>query len=441
MLEFWGDKFACCDGVSRRNLLKVGALGLGGLTLPGILAQRAAAARNGNSPRKTSVIYVELAGGPTHFETYDPKPNAPSEYRGPFSVVATTQPGVYFSELMSRQARAFDKLSVIRSIHHDSSSHGTSSHYVQTGYYLRDRQNRSNEMPCIGSVTARVRGTNQPGLPSFVSLQRQMRFGTAAYLGKGYNPFVVSSDPSRSSFQVSNLGLERNLTHERLDDRQTLLTKLDAQKRVLDTQGVAESIDKFVVEAFDMVTSQRAQEAFAIDKEPASVRDAYGRNRTGQEMLLARRLVEAGVTFVTVRVGSWDDHNNIESRMKSKGPAYDQGLAALIEDLADRGMQQDVMIVSMGEFGRTPRINRNAGRDHWGRLMSVLVAGGPYRMGQIVGRSNPKGEVPEDNPYRPEHVLAMVYRHLGIDAGQTFPDLSGRPRYVLEDRHLIPELV
>ena len=191
MLTIKGSKFACCDGMSRRGFVQAGALGIGALTLPDLLALRAKAAESGKPLPKTSVIFVELAGGPTHFETYDPKPNAPQEYRGPLGVVATNQPGTYFSELMVEQAKIMDKLAIIRSIHHDSSSHGTSSHLTQTGYYLRNRQNRDNDMPCIGSVASRIRGANQQGVPAYVALQRTMRFGNAAYLGKGFNPFNV----------------------------------------------------------------------------------------------------------------------------------------------------------------------------------------------------------------------------------------------------------
>ena len=441
MIELAGRSFTCCDGISRRNFLRVGALGLSGLTLPQILSMRADAANQGAPLPKTSVIFVELAGGPTHFETYDPKPNSPQEYRGPLGVVATNQPGVYFSELMVEQARIMDKLAIIRSIHHDSSSHGTSSHLTQTGYYLRDRQNRSNDMPCVGSVASRVLGANAPGLPAYVALQRQMRFGGAAYLGKAYNPFVVTDDPSRSNFKVDNLGINKSLNVDRISNRKNLLVQLDAKRRLKDTEGASKAVDKFTQEAFDMVTGGAAQRAFDLKNEPGAVRDRYGRNRTGQEMLLARRLIEAGVTFVTTRVSSWDDHNKIADRMKQKGPNYDQGLAALVEDLHQRGLDKDVMVVAMGEFGRTPRVNKNAGRDHWGRVMSVLMSGGGLNVGQIIGSSNPKGEVPADNPYRPENVLAMVYRHLGIDSQMTFNDLSGRPRYLLERNEPIRELI
>ncbi len=441
MLQFTGRKFDCCDGVTRRSFLQVGTLGLGGLTLSQALACRAEAAQAGRPVKKTSVIFIEMAGGPTHFETYDPKPNAPAEYRGPFSAIDTSVPGVQLSELMVEQAKIMDKLAVIRSMTHDSGSHGTSSHLTQTGYYLRDRQNRENEMPCAGAMAAKVRGANASGIPAFVSIPRIMRFGGAAYLGKAYNPFVTGGDPNSKNFEVNNLSLNRSLDMQRLEDRQTLLRDLDSKRRLADTRGVAEALDSFTQQAFDLVTGDRAREAFDVAAEDPRLRERYGRNTTGQSMLLARRLVEAGVTFVTVRTGSWDDHNGIAKRMKQKGPDFDRGVAALVSDLHERDRDRDVLVVAMGEFGRTPRVNRNAGRDHWGQAMSVLLAGGGLTMGQAIGCSNSKGEHPQDRPYRPENVLAMVYRHLGIETSSTFPDLSGRPRYVLEKRELVSELV
>ena len=442
MLELTGKRFSCCDGLSRRSLLRVGALGLGGLTLPGMLRIRAEAAQRGsNLPSRRAVIFIELAGGPTQHETYDPKPDAPSEYRGPLGVVDTNVPGIQLSELMVRQAAVMDKLAVIRSLHHDSSSHGTSAHLTQSGYYLRNRQNRGNDMPAAGAVTAKLRGANRAGLPAYVSIPRQMRYGEAAYLGKGYNPFVTGGDPNSKNFKVNNLSMSGALNINRLDDRRELLTALDERRRMLDTEGVSKSIDKFSAAAFDLVTSGKAREAFDMTRENGKTREAYGRNSTGQSMLLARRLVEAGSTFITIRVGGWDDHGKIAQSMKKKGPAYDRGVAALVSDLHERGIAGDVLVVAMGEFGRTPRVNKGAGRDHWGSVMSVLMAGGNLRTGQAVGASDSKGAVPADQPYRPENVLAMVYRHLGIDPSITIPDFSGRPRYILEERELIKELI
>ena len=449
MLSLSGRPIRDCEGISRRSLLKIGTLGLGGLTLADVLALRAKAATDAAatgtpaiSPRKTSIIYFEMAGGPTHFETYDPKPEAPEEYRGPMKAIATALPGVQFCETLPEQAKIADKLAVIRSIHHNSGSHGTSAHLTQTGYYLRDNQNRANEMPSAGSIASRLRGANVPGMPSFVSMPRPMRFGNSGWLGKAFNPFVVDRDPSQADFKVNNLFLEGELTLGRLDTRRDLLASLDQQKQIIDNDGVSASLDQFTHQAFDMLTTDRARTAFDLTRESESMRDRYGRTLTGQSLLLARRLVESGVTFVTVRMNeSWDDHGNIARAMKAKGPAFDRGLAALVSDLHDRGLDRDVMVVAMGEFGRTPRVNANAGRDHWGGVMSVMMAGGGLRVGQIVGSSTAKGEVPHDNPYRPENVLATMYRHLGIDPSQTFDDLTGRPRYILEQRELIRELV
>ncbi|MHC4877097.1 MAG: DUF1501 domain-containing protein [Planctomycetota bacterium] len=434
--------FDFCDGVSRRSILQAGLGGLIGLSLPELLRLRAQAGEVG-SPSDTAVIYLELAGGPTQHETYDPKPLAPAEYRGPMNAISTCLPGVQFSELMTEQAKVADRLAVIRSIWHDSGSHGTSSHMTQSGYYLRDRQNRENEMPSIGSLTARIRGANADGMPAFVSIPSSMRFGRAAWLGKGYNPFETGKNADDKNFQVPNLTLMRGLTDERLTDRRALLAGFDESQRIIDNRGAAEATDDFTRQAFEMVTGNAARQAFAIDEESDEVRNHYGRNAIGQNVLLARRLVERGVTFVTVRcnsLGSWDDHNGVEKRMRAKGPGYDQAVAALVSDLYESGLYKKVMVVAMGEFGRTPRVNKNAGRDHWGQVMSVVLSGGDLKVGQVIGSSDGKGAVPVDQPYRPENVLAVLYRHLGIDPQTTFFDNAGRPRYVLERREMIPEL-
>ncbi|MCH7990663.1 MAG: DUF1501 domain-containing protein, partial [Planctomycetes bacterium] len=285
---------------------------------------------------------------------------------------------------------------------------------------------------------------NVTGLPAFVSIPRSMRFGRSAWLGKGYNPFTTQKDADAKNFQVPNLTLLRGLTQERLNDRCALLNGFDSTRQVLDNQGVAKAIDQFTLQAFEMVTGDKARNAFDVQQENDTTRTRYGMNRIGQNVLLARRLVEQGVTFVSVRMsslGSWDDHVDVQKRMKQKGPAIDQAIAALVEDLHQRGLAEKTMVVAMGEFGRTPRINRNAGRDHWGRVMSVLLAGGNLRTGQVVGASDANGSVPADKPYRPENVLAMLYRHLGIDSSLTFNDHAGRPRYILEERRLITELI
>jgi hypothetical protein len=439
MIRLIGSKqTSFCDGHTRRSFLQAGFLGLGGLTLPRLLEARS---QKGVAAKETSVIYIELTGGPTQFETYDPKPEAPSEYRGPFGTVRTNLPGVHFSELMKEQAKVADKMAIIRSIHHSSSSHDTSSHLTQTGYYKLGRKGSNNSFPAIASTTARLKGANASGVPPYVSIARAMRNGRSAFLGNAYDPFIAAGDPNKEDFKVDNLDLLPDLALQRVNDRKGLLESLDKHRRLLDNTRTIESIGKFNGQAFELLTDDRARKAFDISTEDVKVRERYGRNTTGQSMLLARRLVEAGVSYVTVTVGSWDDHSKISDRMKSKGPAYDQGLAALISDLYERGLNRDVLVVAMGEFGRTPRINKSAGRDHWGRLMSVLMAGGNLRMGQIVGSSDDKGEVPKDNPYRPENVIATMYQHLGINPGTTITDFTGRPRHLLENRRVIKELV
>jgi hypothetical protein len=407
-------------------------------------ATAAESATSEQSAGETAVIYLEQAGGPTQHETYDPKPNAPIEYRGPFNAVATALPGVSFCELMSKQAAIADRLAIIRSIHHNSSSHGTSSHMTQTGYYLNDNQNRNNEMPSIGSYTARIRGANASGVPAFVSIPQSMRYGRAGWLGKGNNPLETSRSADDKRFEVPNLTLLSGIDQDRLSDRRSLLSGFDAARKIVDNHGAAEATDEFTRQAFEMVTGDAARSAFAIDEEKAATRNRYGRNSIGQNVLLAKRLVERGVTFVTVRVntlGSWDDHGGIKKRMTDKGPAFDQAIASLVTDLYESGLDRKVMVVAMGEFGRTPRVNKNGGRDHWGRVMSVLMSGGGLKVGQVVGASDSSGGVPVESPYRPENVLAVLYQHLGINPSLTFPDNAGRPRYLLETRELIRELV
>jgi len=445
MFSIAGPAETCCDGVRRRHFLKAGAIGLAGLTLADVFAMRAQAKTDSAKDaalqsKHKSVIFIELAGGPTHFETYDPKPSAPREFRGPLDVVQTSTPGVFFSQYMREQAKLLGKLAIVRSVRHNSNSHDPSSHLAQTGYLKRGQKGGFNEMPCFGAVAARVLGPSQPGLPAYVAVPRIMRNGGASYLGSANNPFETIGDPAKKNFSVRNLALSQGLSGARLEDRRALLTSLDTQRRLQDLEGSAEAIDDFTHQALEMVTGTRAQAAFDIARENDKTRDTYGRTDVGQSLLLARRLVEAGVTCVTVTYPGWDNHAEIAKAMRTRGPAYDQAVAALVADLFDRGLDKDVLLVAIGEFGRTPRVNRNGGRDHWGSAMSALLAGGGLKTG-IVGATNSKGEVPVEAPYTPENVLAMIYRHLGIDSSQTFNDLAGRPRHLLEDRRLIEELV
>lgn len=427
--------------LSRRHFLRTGGLFVGGPLLADVLGARRTSAGSGQSLEGTSVIFVTLGGGPSQFETYDPKPDAPAEYRGGFSAISTRTPGVAFSELLPRQAAVSDRLTVIRSIQHAQASH-IAEHIVETGYDLRNSANaRTGEMPSMGAVVSKVRGRTSSGIPAYVSMPRHHAYSGPHWLGSQHHFFAVNDDPDKPDFQVSNLALNPKLELTRLNDRRALLRELEQARRMHDLAGQADSLDALGDQAFDLLTGERARRAFDIGREPASVRDRYGRNPVGQRMLLARRLVEAGVPFITVRMGDWDDHDRLPQRIAQRAPLYDNGITALIDDLHERGMQRDVLVVAMGEFGRTPRINANAGRDHWPAVNSVVLAGGRFRMGQVVGRTDALGSKVTAAPYPPQSVLSMVYRHLGIDPAWTFNDFSGRPRHILEERDPISELL
>ena len=438
MLEVTGPSSACCNKMIRRDFLRIGSLTFGGLTLADLLRHRAVQAQP--SP-DTAVIFIELDGGPSHFETYDPKPEAPPEYRGPFQTINTSVSGANFSELMIEQSRVMDKMAVVRSVSHTSADHGNAAHLINTGYYRRNGQCGPQEMPGVGAYSARMGNQPAKGVPPYVALLGTMRYGAASYLGKAFNPFTVDQDPNAANFNVHNLTCPPNLDFERIQSRRHLQRTLDRHKRINDLAGTSLAMDQFTQRAFEIVSTAKAADAFNLNKESEATRNHYGRTHIGQAMLLARRLVEAGVTFVSVRDREWDDHGQIEGRMKILRPRFDRALAALITDLYQRGLDRRVLLVAMGEFGRTPRINRNAGRDHWAPVMSVVFSGGSLRMGQIIGSSTALGDAPKDNPYRPAHVLSMVYRHLGIDSSITFPDFSGRPRYLLEHHDWIHPLI
>jgi len=436
-----------CDGITRRDAIRAGMAASGALSLPGIMALQAANRGDPEDRSHNAVIFVSMGGGPTQHETYDPKPKAPSEYRGPFGVIDTTLPGVQFSELMTRQSQVADRLALVRSVHHQTGSHTVGSHLVQTGYYLRNASSTDNDMPCIGSVIARVRGANDPAMPPFVSIPSSMRYGRAAWFGKSFNPFETGGKLTSEDFQVPNLELIQGISTSRLSDRRRLLAGFDATRRILDNRGFATAQDEFTRQAYRMITTSGVRDAFDLKRESAATRDLYGDNEFGQGLLLARRLAERGVPFVTVGSGGWDNHGQkvcgftLEQSLNKRGPNFDRGVAALVSDLYQSGLDRRILLVCMGEFGRTPKVNSEAGRDHWGAVMTVLLSGGGLEVGQVVGASDSKGGYPIEAPYGPNSVLAMIYRHLGIDPSLKFPDPGGRPRHVLEDRRLIRELI
>jgi len=433
--------------ISRRSFLETTvAAGTVGLSLPALLAAREQAAAAGTPVDDTAVIQVWLGGGPTHFETYDPKPDAPAEYRGPFHPIDTRLPGVQFCEVLPRHAQLADKVAVIRSVNVGSSGH-------DVGMYICTTGKPQKLQPSTGSYVARIRGNGRLSVPAYVHLGFNQTANLvfvpnfkASYLGGGFDPFYVKDDPSSAKFQVPNLTLADGVTLDRLGDRRGLLRGFDRGRRAFEASAATESVDHFTRAAFDIVTGSTARQAFDLGREDEKTRARYGKHRWGQSCLLARRLVEAGIPFVTVNFDphsyTYDMHSNVKGGMSNAGPRMDSAIPALIEDLYERGLDKKVLLLVWGEFGRTPRINKNAGRDHWGQVMSVLLSGGGLNVGQVIGSSTAKGEVPQDRPLRPYDVLATMYRHLGIDPHhQTFPDRSGRPLPLLSEGQVIRELV
>ena len=430
------------NGFSRRSFLRVGSLGLGGLTLPTLLRLQAAAAAQGEQVKKKSVILVWLAGGPSHLDMYDLKPQAPAEFRGEFRPVATNVSGIEICEHLPLQAKVMDKLAIVRSAFHTNAGHGMGSQWMLTGYQPTIEVN-DNIYPSVGSVVARLQGANEPGLPAYVNLPRALGLGKAAYLGASYNPFSPESDPNSDNFQVRNLKLPGRVDGSRLDRRGSLLGQLDQIRRDIDLNGDIDGLDTFYRDALQMVTNDKAIQAFDIKQEDDKLRDEYGRHDLGQSCLLARRLVEAGVSFVAIQAGGgWDTHGDNFKQLKDNLlPKYDRAIATLVQDLYNRGRQEDVLVMSFGEFGRTPRINPGAGRDHWPGAMSILFAGGGLKMGQVVGSTNDKAEYPTSKAASVGCVLSTMYHALGIDYKHVFYDHAHRPLPVLNEGKPIEELV
>jgi hypothetical protein len=428
MLTLLGAAQRYCDGLSRRNFLKIGAFGAG-LTLAEMLRARALAAKaTGRPASNKAAIMIYLPGGPSHMDMYDLKPDAPKEFRGEFKPIDTNVPGVQICEHMPLQAKMFDRLAVVRSVvsvdeHSDS--------LVMTGYPERD--NRTANHPSFGSVVSKLRGSGNGEVPPFVSLRGMSRYGTEpGYLGIAHRPFT----PGGAALQ--NLRLPNGVGLDRLEQRKALVAGFDDLRRDLDASGTMNGMDSFTARAFDMVTSGTVRDALDLGKCDAKTRERY---KGVEQFLTARRLVQAGVGCVTLSIGGWDTHGNNFQTLKRQLPQVDKGVANLIQDLHELGMDRDVVTVMWGEFGRTPKINGGAGRDHWSPVMSALVAGGGLKMGQAVGASTARGERPKDRPITAPQLLGTLYRTLGIDPAQTFKNGSGRPMYILDDREPVRELL
>jgi hypothetical protein len=428
----------------RRFCLTAGALPPLALSLPEVLAARQASPQR----RDTAVILFWLAGGPSHLDMYDMKPAAPAEIRGPFKPIDTRLPGFSVCDLLPLHAPLADKLSIVRSLHHTLGVHDDASHWVQTGYPLLGARERGQQQPAQGAVTARLRGPNQPGLPPYVCIpeayRRHMGFYQAAsWLGARYDPVDGGGDPALGHYRPPEFALPIEMTAERLGDRKALRDAIDSFRRRADAEPAA--MDEMRRQAFDLVAGERARAAFDVAREPEAMREKYGRHAWGQAALMARRLVEAGVTFVTINlyekdVDWWDDHYTIEKNLRKRLPIYDRAFSALVEDLHERGLAERVLVVSCGEFGRNPRIDKNAGRGHWPRAMSAVLSGGGIRAGQVVGATTADGGEPVERPLLPGDLLATIYRVLGIDPEQTLADRQNRPIRIVDAGQPIAEL-
>jgi hypothetical protein len=441
MLNLLGKPLAgTCEGTNRREFLKIGALGMTGFGLPNLLRQRAAAAAEGQSVKDTSVVWIWLGGGATHIETFDPKMEAPSEFRSMVGSVSTTLPGVEIGGLFPKMAQIADRMAFVRSFAHGNSGHGGGTHFVMTG---TDHPPADAGMgpikPSFGAITSRVRGATNAatGVPTFVRLAGLYADGPS-WLGAPYAPFDVGGEARR------NMNIKIDMT--RLGDRRSLLTKVDRLEREVDRNGQLDGTDKFKGQAFSLILS-RAKEAFDLTREDPRLRDKYNLAGTGfgDQLLLARRLCEAGCGFVTLNYANspqgWDMHGDparpvdlsIGRQLQQACPPMDHAVSVFLEDLAQRGLSEKILLVITGEFGRTPRINGHNGRDHWGPLCTLALAGGGLRMGQVVGESSAKAEVPKSPPIPPKNLMATIFHVLGIDPHSQFIDQSGRPQYLLPD--------
>lgn len=444
--------------IQRRDVLRIGLAGLTSLGLSDLFRRRAAANQGGSSKR-TALIVVWLPGGASHIETYDPKPNASSEYRGPFSPISTSAPGIQLCELLPHHAGVADKFSILRSLVHTGFCHQQGTHQLLTGHPVRELRNKPDD-PDLLSIAHFVRRDPTRTLPNYVGVPA-INYSGSAYLGGAFEPFVVHGDPNSPKFKVPNISLEDAAEKARLGERFDLQKQFDRLERNVDRLGQMEAMDTFQQQAWNVLTGAAARDAFDISQEDPRLRDKYGRNAWGQRLLMARRLVEAGVELVTVqlggelcgRVGNWDDHavnHNVFEAMKYRCPFFDQGVAALIEDIFERGLDERVLVIVTGEFGRTPKINYQPstgggvgsapegtiqpGRDHWPGATSLLFAGGGIPGGQVIGATDARGEAVTDRRVSAGDFLATVYRHLGIDAERvSITNFSGRPVPILPE--------
>jgi uncharacterized protein (DUF1501 family) len=439
---FTGRRATDCRGVSRREFLRVGGLSALGLSLPTFFRLQEQARAAGAVPRnEVNCILLWMQGGPSHLDTLDPKPDAPVEIRGEFGTIATRLPGVRICEHLPLLAQQFDKLSLIRGHDPKNGSHGVADHLMMSGQPF----NPALTFPCYGSVVAKERGYRHGMLP-FVQLGRYLdrRFGggVAGFLGDQYNPFEVPDDPNAPTFRVRDLSVPDAARRTRLERRYRILGELDRYQRQVEAAAAVQARDAFYERAHTLLTSGAARRAFDLEREPSRVRDLYGRTTLGQSCLLARRLIEAGVHFVTVTDGGWDTHQNNFTSLKDRLlPRLDRAYSALLADLHERGLLDSTLVVWFGDFGRTPKVNPSAGRDHWSTAAVACMGGGGLRLGEVVGATSALGEYVVDSPVRPQDLAATIYTALGIPLHTWYRSQDGRPIELCPEGRPVRQLV
>jgi len=435
----------------RRSCLKLGIAGLAGGSFTELLRLRQAAANESVSgKRPSSCILIWMDGGPTHFETFDPKPEAPAEIRGDFRAIETNVSGIRICEHLPKLAAIADKYAIIRSVCHNQGNHGAGNHYMMTGAPPRIPVGCGAFVsfhPSMGSVAAKERPAPH-GLPGYFSMPGMARSGGPNFLGAKYAPFVVSNDPNQKNFRVRDVKLPEGIAEPRFLERRDFRKLVDNLPRYIDpaVNDPVMALDEFYQQGYDLVLTPQAQQAFDIQSEPDVVREAYGRNSFGQRALMARRLVEAGVPFVTIVDGGWDHHRDLFNALEKRLPTWDQTVAALINDLDQRGLLETTMVIALGEFGRTPKISKLAGeskpgRDHWANAMSILFAGGGTSGGQVVGATDRQGHSAIERVLSPENFVSTVYLKMGINPDSVYTTPSGRPAHLVSDPTPISELM
>ncbi len=432
-----------CAGMPRRDFIQLGLGGLLGVGFADVLRLQAAASNA--SGKRVNCIMIWLDGGPSHYESFDPKPDAPQEIRGEFKTISTAVPGIRFSEAVPRLAQVADKFTVVRSICHKDPNHGGGNHYMMTGAPTPVPVACGASVtfhPSFGSVVSYHRGI-QEGLPAYMSMPQVSRSGGPNFLGGKHAPFVINGNPNDAGFQVRDVVLPKDISEGRAATRRELRQALDSMVRYTDklAEDPAVSFDQYYQQGVELVLSPRAQAAFDIHRESEKVREGYGRNDFGQRLLMARRLVEVGVSWVTVYYGGWDHHTKIFEAYKGDHvKRLDLGVAALISDLDQRGLLDNTLVLLLGEFGRTPKVNKDAGRDHWPHAMSVLMAGGGVPRGAVVGATDAKGYHAAESVYRPEDFAATIYTKMGVDPAQVLHTNTGRPVSLVNSGRLMKEL-